>query len=526
MGDLGQEPKFITREMVDEGRKGDVPLMKTTSGTVGNVAGNVAATLPLAFVPGINSIGPAAAVGAAYGAAEPVGTKDSRLGNTAKSAALFAAIPAAQAAFSGAKSLAEPLYQGGREAIVGRTLNRFAGNDPAVIQSLKNAEQFVPGSMPTAADASGNAGLAMLEGGATPAAPEIKMAMKAQLDGNNAARVSALRDIAGDPSKMEFFKQSRSAAAEQLYQKAFSEVPDEASPWIKGQLTQLMGRPAFVDALKQGQTDAMNQGLKVSLDKPENATQILHLTKQALDDQISQAITSGANPRGLIDTRDTLVSLLESKNFSPSYREARDTFAKMSEPINQMEVGQSLYNKMVPALNDFGGTSRTRSTAFADALRNGDVTAQKATGFSGAKMADVMTPDQMASLTGVAKDLSRRAATEDAMRGVGSNTSQNLAVQNILSQAFGPLGLPQSVGQSIVKNVMATPYVGGIVKFGTQGAEEAIQNQLAAALLDPKKAAALMTSVRSSGNPRLVNSLARYLSASPGGMLGLSNSGQ
>ncbi len=523
MGDLGLGPKAVTPQMVDTENKGGLPLMKTGAGMAGNVAGNIAATLPLMAIPGVNTLAGSALAGALYGGTEPVGTNDSRTANTLKGGALFAAVPAIGAALKGAKALVEPAYQSGREAIVGRTLGRFAGDDPAAISNLQNAQQFVPGSLPTAADASGNASLAMLENGAQTRDPIVKQAFAQRLQQNNAARVDALRGVAGDDSQLAFYKANREQAAQGLYQKAFSETPED-STWIKGQVTQLMSRPAFVDALKTAQTDAMNLGIKVSPDNPENTTQILHLTKQALDDAISKEVASGGSAAGLQDTQSKLVSLMESKGFSPSYREARDTYKQMSAPINQMEVGQYLYNKLQPALNDFGGTTRNKAATFADALRNGDATAQKATGFPGAKLANVMTPDQMASLTGIAKDLSRRSATEDAMRGIGSNTAQNLATQNVMSQMFGPLGLPQSFGQSLIGNAMTVPYLGGLLEFGAKGAESAVQKELAAALLDPKKAAALMLKARTANAPP---GLLGYLrAAAPGGLLGISNPGQ
>jgi hypothetical protein len=273
---------------------------------------------------------------------------------------------------------------------------------------------------------------------------------------------------------------------------------------------------------------AMNLGIKVDPSKPENATQILHFTKMALDDQIGAATAAqnGNAARALIDTRDKLVSLLESKDFSPSYREARDTYAKMSQPINQMEIGQALYNKMVPALNDFGGTARSRAQAYADAVRNGDTTAAKALGYPGAKMDQIMTPAQMQAINGVAQDLSRRASTEDMMRGVGSNTAQNLAAQNIVGQIAGPLGLPQSWGQAVMGGLLDVPYLGAGLRMGMRPAENAVQADLASALLNPKTAAQLAKSARPKQLPQGVLDIARLAPAVRYGLLGLANSGQ
>lgn len=512
-------PISIPDSYVDQRRKLDKPLLDTTAGTAGSITGNVAASLPLALMPGVNTLPGALASGALFGAAEPTGTNDSRAGNMALSAGLFGAVPVGSAALRTGKALFEPAFQSGRESIVGRALNKFSGDAP--LGPLQNPTQYVPGSMPTTAEASMNPGLAMLEGGAPTRLPEAKVALTQRQQANVAARQDALRSVAGDPGQMDFYKAARESTAQDLYGTAFAETPGNG-PWIKGQVTQLMQRPAFVDALKQAQEIAMNQGIKISPDNPQNATQLLHYTKMALDDA-AQA-SEGNAQRAILDTRDKLVSLLESKDFSPSYREARDTYAKMSQPINQMQIGQALYDKAVPALNDFGGTSRARAQAYADALRQGDATAQKVLGFPGAKMASVMSPDQMATLNNVAKDLSRRASVEDMMRGVGSNTAQNLATQNILSSAMGPLGLPQGVADKFLTGLLSTPYVGAAVQLGTKGAESSLQRELTNALLDPKRAAELMQRAREAQMQRgLLGTVGRYLPGTRAGLLGIQN---
>lgn len=519
-GELGLGPKVFSREAIDLKKRLDAPLMTTTAGKVGNFIGNVTDLAPIAAIPGLNTFLGSATSGGVLGALEPVGTGDSRLANAGTSAMFSATTPAAITAARTAKAFLEPTYQGGRNAIIGRTINRFVGNDPQALARLQNPQILVPNSLPTAADASGNAGLAMLENGVSTHAPEAKVAFDQRLKANAAARQDALQSVAGDQSQMDFYKASRDATAQQLYDTAFAEVPG-STPWIRGQITQLTQRPAFVQALKDGQEMAMNLGIKVDPKSPENTTQILHFTKQALDDRIASATQQGNGnaARALIDTRDKLVSLLESKDFSPSYREARDTYKQMSVPINQMEIGQALYNKMVPALNDFGGTARAKAQTFADAVRNADATATQTLGFPGAKMDQIMSPDQMRAITGVARDLSRRAATEDMMRGIGSNTAQNLAAQNIAGQIAGPLGLPQSWTQSIMSGLLSVPYVGAIAKAGMGPAENALQRDLAAALLSPQETAKLAAKAQPRQLPAAVLNAARYLPAVRFGLL-------
>jgi hypothetical protein len=79
------------RAETDEAKRLDAPLMATKAGAAGNVIGNVAATLPAAFIPGANTVLGAGLVGAGLGATQEVGANDSRLQNTALGAAAGAA---------------------------------------------------------------------------------------------------------------------------------------------------------------------------------------------------------------------------------------------------------------------------------------------------------------------------------------------------------------------------------------------------------------------------------------------------
>jgi hypothetical protein len=138
--------------------------------------------------------------------------------------------------------------------------------------------------------------------------------------------------------------------------------------------------------------------------------------------------------------RGQLLNWMESRN--PAFKQARTTYADMSKPIGQMDVGQELLKRLEPALNDFGGLARETGNKYATALRDADQTAVKATKFKGAGMRDLMTPDQMGSLEGVASDLARKANAQDLGRGAGSDTFQKLAMSNIAERS----GAPRVVG--------------------------------------------------------------------------------
>jgi len=165
----------------------------------------------------------------------------------------------------------------------------------------------------------------------------------------------------------------------------------------------------------------------------------------------------------------------------PAYLQAEKAFAKGSIPINQMDIGQALANKLAPGLADFGATTRETAATYGAAMRNADELARKALGFKRAKIENVLTPDQMRSATGVAQDLARKAFSEDLARGLGSNTAKNLATKNLLRQVAGPLGLPESFAESQFLGPIVKPidWVYGNMAGGAMDA-------LSQSLLDPR----------------------------------------
>lgn len=79
----GQMLGVVDQADVDEAKRLDAPLMKTTSGTAGNITGNILASIPASFVPGANTAVGASLIGAGMGALQPTSVGDSRLNNAA-----------------------------------------------------------------------------------------------------------------------------------------------------------------------------------------------------------------------------------------------------------------------------------------------------------------------------------------------------------------------------------------------------------------------------------------------------------
>jgi hypothetical protein len=87
----GQLLGSVSNEDVAESRQLDASLMSTTAGKVGNIAGNVAATIPALAIPGANTVAGAGIIGAGLGLLQPAESTGERLKNTAISGVTGAA---------------------------------------------------------------------------------------------------------------------------------------------------------------------------------------------------------------------------------------------------------------------------------------------------------------------------------------------------------------------------------------------------------------------------------------------------
>lgn len=559
----------------------------STAFKLARVGGNIAATAPvggalgagvkaLSAAPIVQALGNAAAsgglrTGAAMGGVSNMAVRaaggalnggvstalvdpDQALSGAAFGAALPGVVgvlgkagDAARGVARAGKAAVEPFTASGQQAIAGRLLEQAAGeNASAVAARLGSASPVIPGSLPTAAQVADSGGLAALERAVAAANPEpfAKRAMD-----QAAARVDALRGIAQDAPARASAVAARKAAADPLYAQA-----TQANYTVTPALQRLLETPAMAQALERAKKLAENNqraftfnvtppspfsGLGVK--GPAATTQItgqgLQDLKMAVDDMLKDPTSgfqgsAGDAVRGL---RGKLVNFMEGSN--PAFKAARTTYADMSKPISQMDVGSALYEKLRPALADYGNVSRETGNTYATALRNADKTARDATNFKGAGMADTMTPEQMESLGAIAKDLARKVNAQDLGRGPGSDTAQKLAFQNLVGNNIAEQSgyprlvraLPAAVG-AVAGAAMgggvgagAGGLIGAGVGKGAQalysGQNAQIQSLIAQALLDPGMAAGLMRSAAPAGQAAVGGPLRQAITSDQAKML-------
>lgn len=167
-----------------------------------------------------------------------------------------------------------------------------------------------------------------------------------------------------------------------------------------------------------------------------NTLQELHYIKLALDKMKNpNAITSAERVQNaaINDISSSLDN--ELQNISPLYQSARKTYEQMSQPINEMQVGKYLTEKLVPPTAGDNPAALNYST-FARAMQNPDVVAQRATGFAGSKLANALSPEAQKTVSGVSQDVNKIAEYLKRGSGTGSATARRLAQGDILAQNF------------------------------------------------------------------------------------------
>lgn len=378
------------------------------------------------------------------------------------------------------KSFVQPFTESGQKAIAGSILHRFAQGGPTTL----NVAELVPGSLPTLAEASGNAGLAGLQRGARDINPN---AFVAREQANASARGALFDDVAGDAGKLDFFKSQRSVNGKELYDKALRVDPSaNMTPQIQGEIEALLTRPSIADASKTAKKWAAERG---DMQTAQGSMRALHDIKTALDDKLATAVRDGQGGEvaALQATQEKLLGVME--RLSPAYKEARITYAEMSKPVNAMESLQSL--RLTDARGDM-----TLSK-----VKNGIEGLNRARSLAGTHPAKSIEPSQMDQLKALQDDLFR-VSNVSLGRSAGSNTFQNIATDNILQSI-----LPGGLGQFAVGKTGSL--VGQAGKLLYSGPNEAIRGQVVNMMLDPASAQTALLGQQAIGNQSALTRLLR-----------------
>ena len=341
------------------------------------------------------------------------------------------------------------------------------GRAPELIAQLRAPGEIVPGSKPTAAQQASSLGLTKFSAMGEASAKALPSENLARAGENEAARLASLRTVGGTPDDLTAAIAARTAATDPLYAAA------EARKFLADpKLMVLADDPYIKQAMPEAARLSQSQGITFET----NPTLYLHNIKISLDDMLTKtgetALARGARSQ-VMDVRKRLLGWLENK--VPEYGAARTTFAEKSKPINQMEVGQYLENKLTAPLE--GGAER--AGVFATAVKDAAGTLKRGT-TSEARfkaLTDVLTPDQMAIVTAIRDDLARAQTTK-------AQAQKGAAAAPRISQLAS-----QTEGMPALLNRFAT--IANTVYNRLQGQiDRKLAIEIATEMLDPQAAAA------------------------------------
>ncbi|WP_028230498.1 hypothetical protein [Paraburkholderia mimosarum] len=457
-----------------------LPMMSGAVGrAVGGVLGNAATGAALS------------AGGASVDPSQPYWPQVGR--NALVGGAVGAGVPAAIGAVSGAGralyNVAQPVVN--PRAYVGSGLANAVGDEAAqVAANIRGAQAFVPGSMPTTAQAAGNPVLTATEKAASNSYPDLKMALAQRAIENNDARWSALMGVAGTPADMQAAQAARDAAASPLYQQAhqatanvgpafmrYAQIPEMQEAMQRANelasLDAAVGRGVAPVWPQQGGSNAINGAA-------------LDYTSRALGDMIGEAQRAGAN------TRAGALAALKGNvdnwmgRYIPGVQQARAAYAAGSVPVNTMQVGQQIANGLGTRAMNAGGVPEIGlmpyRSALAQAMNNGDAARYG------------IDANALGTLQSIGQDL-QRATISNSVRTPGSDTAYNLSANGWLARnIYGPnfggaTGLGRAVG-AIGAAATGHPMIGlGILGGGSrigQMVGNRLNGQLSDLLLNPQ----------------------------------------
>jgi len=442
-------------------------------------------------------IGQGIGIGAAAGALSPVTTGDNFAAEKgqqiASGATLGGIIPAIAPlvtipAKAGYHGLIEPWLN--PAAIKGRAYLEAAGTKAKdIIDLLRENKQIVPGSRPTAGEAAVPAGSAEFSAFAKAAGETRPSDYVARADEQNAARLGQIRTVGQTPEALSSAESARKVATDPLYAATREgATPVDTTEIVKNVrdiLTKNPGNRELVSELtnvQKGLVDAEGNlrtnpqevgsvidGLKASIANKDNAFIKGRLSQ--IKEQLTKAI--------------------------PGYTEAQAKFSEMSKPVNQMQVGQYLEGKLIPALSE---DAKQKATVYSGALRDAPGTIKRATGSPRfQELSQVLDENQLAAVNSVRDDLARGARFTDLAR-AGAKAAPDAA---------GPVGNHKLTGMFSREVTIANAIIGRL-----EGKiNKTLAAEIAVEMLNPPKVADSLekAAANAAANKVRADNLAKWL---------------
>jgi len=289
-------------------------------------------------------------------------------------------------------------------------------------------ESKIPGVHLTAAQATGNSGLAQLERVRRAANPNMFTALDTQ---NAAARNAYARNVIGTDDQLDAAEAARSALEAQHREAAFSNQQPVSVDPIRDHLKALIGansgRPTVQGPLQNvlGQVNTVaDEGGMASPDKLWNV-------RKYLGDMVAPRAQGTANDAQaaasqLLELKPTITDQIEAG--APGFKTYLQHYEEMSRPIDAMRYlqGRKLTNAQ-------GDVQLGKLDSFLDTIKRDQ-------GKPGARPADSVTPEQFKALEDLRDDM-RLHSRIDLGKARGSDTNVNLMTSGKvakMAQGFAP----------------------------------------------------------------------------------------
>lgn len=383
-----------------------------------------------------------------------------------------------------------------------------SGDVSSVIDNIRNAPSYVDGSVPTTAQVAKQPSFVMAEK-IMRNDPNYKLKFEELAAANSAARKQVVSNIAGSQSDLDAAIQNRSDVTKPLYDAAKSEILP-----VDDELAQILARPSAKSAMQRGSKLAAERGEDVNMtpfqpvqvasskildasgkpiatDTPAQNGQVsgnfMHYLKMGIDDLQKEGKSNGIGSHeqnALSDTSDDLLNWYDKA--SPTYQNARNTYASMSTPINTMEAAQQLQE----GLNNGHLNAAHDPMVTFDSYKNKLTKSLKDSKYG-------IDPASQAALEGVQNDL-QRGTVSNSIKSQGSDTAFNMQAPNWLAKQLyggsygGDSALPKVAAGATLFGT-GSPTMAGGAYLGAQKTGqfvgENVKGALAKMLLDKKMAA-------------------------------------
>jgi hypothetical protein len=290
------------------------------------------------------------------------------------------------------------------------------GKGSALVAAARSPQaEIIPGVRPTFAQATADVGLPRVAAVGEQAAKIQPTEAIVRRDVQEAGRVGELKKIEQTPQARKTAVKARERTSEPLYLRAekAGNVVDVTPTlaYLEKLIDENPGNPELLAELRR-----IGKGLT---DEYGNARVNAKEISSALDG-IKTAIgkEENKNIKGQLTTiKDQIVKAI------PAMKQAQTAFRKGSKPINQMDVGKFLREKLESPVPE--GTQR--AGVFAQAVREAPQTIKRA--LSGQprykELTEVLSPTQKASVDAVLMDLSRDARVKELAQ-LGSEAAPKL----------------------------------------------------------------------------------------------------